>query len=308
MHNLSNSYSTSVDDLNQLKPTPRRANIGGVTFLRSKHGNLYRAGLIKTMRSVPRNAVLVCSLRGKANHISSSRNDIRKIQQPCPQFSTSGLSLNLCLGNRSHWSSKALPGVHGAILTRNLGSCSKGPQCRFVHDPAKVAICPDFLRTGECQAGLDCDLSHDPTPERVPACLHFLRGNCTNDNCRYAHVRVNPGAPVCRAFATLGYCSKGAMCPERHVHECPDYANKGLCRNKKCRLPHVDRAGALRKAAAAQQDADTTSADATSDISSDDDDAQYDSDDVDSDDFEEDFLMPDGNQHELSQQTDYVKL
>jgi hypothetical protein len=194
------------------------------------------------------------------------------------------------------------------LLTLFAGTCSKGPQCRYIHDPTKVAICLDFLRTGQCQAGPDCDLSHDPTPERVPACLHFLRGNCTKDDCRYAHVRVNPGAPVCRAFATLGYCPKGAACPERHVHECPDYANKGLCRNKHCRLPHVDRAGQLRKAAAAK-DGERNASETASDISSDDDDAEYDEDDVDSDEFDEEYFIPSAAAaaHELSQQTDFVK-
>jgi len=92
LNNVPNSSSTIIDDLNQLKTTPRRANVGGVTFLRSKHGNLYRAGLIKTMRLVT-DCSSYCLLRGKANHRLFSRNDIRKIQQPCPQFSTSGLSL-----------------------------------------------------------------------------------------------------------------------------------------------------------------------------------------------------------------------
>jgi hypothetical protein len=50
--------SRNTDDLNNLKTTPRRATIGGITFVRSKHGNLYRAGLIKTMRSVQENTSL----------------------------------------------------------------------------------------------------------------------------------------------------------------------------------------------------------------------------------------------------------
>ena len=30
--------------------TPKHANIGGVTFLRSKNGNLYRSGIVKAKR------------------------------------------------------------------------------------------------------------------------------------------------------------------------------------------------------------------------------------------------------------------
>lgn len=141
----------------------------------------------------------------------------------------------------------------------------------------------------------------------MPACLHFIRGNCTNPECRYAHVRTNPRAPVCRAFASLGYCSKGASCPDRHVHECPDYANKGICHRKKCRLPHVDRAGQLRKAAARG----TVQAveDESSDVSSDEELHDMDSDDFDSDGLEEEVLMPfaDSQKHELSQQMDFVQ-
>lgn len=35
-----------------IRSTPKRAIVGGVTFVRSKNGNLYRAGLIKAKRYV----------------------------------------------------------------------------------------------------------------------------------------------------------------------------------------------------------------------------------------------------------------
>ncbi len=183
-----------------------------------------------------------------------------------------------------------------------------------MHDHNKVAICKDFLQTGKCPAGASCDLSHDSTPERVPACLHFLRGRCSNDPCRYAHVRVNPAAPVCRAFATLGFCEKGADCAERHVVECPDYANTGVCNNKKCRLPHVDRAGQLRKMMAAGSDKtadDTKEGMPTSkgpeedDVSSGADEA--DSDDIDSEGLAEEILgHGDEDPTEIAGQQDYI--
>lgn len=171
-------------------------------------------------------------------------------------------------------------------------------------------MCRDFLVTGKCAAGDECDLSHDPTPERVPACLHFIRGNCTKPDCRYAHVRTNPAAPVCRAFATLGFCTKGALCPERHVHECPDYANKGICHRENCRLPHIDRAGQLRKVAA--RATGQSGEDGSSDVSSDEEHDNMDSDDFDSDedDMEGGYekMMPLGaTKHGLSEQMDYVQ-
>ncbi|KAL0257297.1 hypothetical protein SLS55_008107 [Diplodia seriata] len=79
-----------------------------------------------------------------------------------------------------------------------------------------------------------------------------------------------------------------------------------ICRNPKCRLPHVDRAGQIRKAAAAQ----TASAELGSpDLSSDDEYDEIDSDDVDSDDgIEEDIVMQGSgdNGQELSRQQDFV--
>ncbi|PSR90569.1 hypothetical protein PHLCEN_2v4862 [Hermanssonia centrifuga] len=47
---------------------------------------------------------------------------------------------------------------------------------------------------------------------------------------------------VCRDFAVLGYCEKGLDCEHQHVRECPDFAEKGICTTKKCKLPHVIRA------------------------------------------------------------------
>lgn len=47
---LRGSLIWEQDESNKLYTTPKRADIGGVTFHRSKRGNLYRAGLIKTLR------------------------------------------------------------------------------------------------------------------------------------------------------------------------------------------------------------------------------------------------------------------
>ncbi|CAG8888587.1 unnamed protein product [Penicillium salamii] len=197
-------------------------------------------------------------------------------------------------------------GRGGSKLIRILSTCYKGPTCLFTHDPSKVAICKDFLQTGQCAAGSSCDLSHEPSPHRSPTCMHFLRGRCANPECRYAHIRVTPGAPVCRAFATLGYCDKGDSCEEKHVHECPDYANAGACNKKRCQLPHVDRAGQIRKAAAAAAAADQ--GDDESDASSEEEayDA-IDSDDVDSDEFDDSEEILEGvDSGEMSQQKDFI--
>ena len=115
---------------------------------------------------------------------------------------------------------------------------------------------------------------------------------------------------MCTDFAVLGYCGKGANCSQRHVHECPDYANTGKCRKPKCHLPHVDRAGQIRKRAANVTDLITgPGEDNNSDIVSDDEYDEIDSDDVDSDGLDEDLmqLSDDTASHGLSQQQDFVE-
>ncbi|EEH33795.1 CCCH zinc finger protein [Paracoccidioides lutzii Pb01] len=239
--------------------TPKKVNVGGVNFVRSKKGNLHRLGSVVSRRK---------------------NMPIKKKDELCKRFTSTG-------------------------------SCFKGPNCPYIHDPHKVAICKEFLQTGKCPAGLACDLSHDPSPERSPACLHFLRGRCSNPSCRYAHVRVNPGAPVCRDFAILGYCIKGDTCDQRHVHECPDYANTGNCGNRKCQLPHVDRAGQIRKIAANKAETSDKRDNADDDDISSEEETydEIDSDDVDSDDLEDDpvVITEDLDAGEISQQQDFVR-
>ncbi|PQE11584.1 CCCH zinc finger protein [Rutstroemia sp. NJR-2017a WRK4] len=178
----------------------------------------------------------------------------------------------------------------------------KATRCRYIHDASKVGVCKDFLLKGSCPNGDSCDLSHDLIAERTPTCLHFAKGNCSNPDCRYTHVRVSPTALVCRSFGIYGYCGKGATCTERHVHECPDYSNTGTCTTKGCKLPHRLKASVIRKNANAG-----ASAEDSSDISSDEED-EIDSDDVDSDAIDEEFFGNDDEEKdlEMSNQQDYV--
>ncbi|KAI0741561.1 hypothetical protein C8Q80DRAFT_1221569 [Daedaleopsis nitida] len=128
------------------------------------------------------------------------------------------------------------------------GSCNRGLTCMYQHDPSKIAICWSFLQ-GNCPHTAEtCPLSHDPTPERTPLCVHFANnGRCNRSNCPFPHVHVGPREGICRDFAVLGYCDKGLDCDKQHVRECPDFAEKGVCTNKACKLPHVIRANRNRK-------------------------------------------------------------
>ena len=190
-------------------------------------------------------------------------------------------------------------------LTCGLGTCPYGPACRFAHDPEKVAMCRAYLRNGNCSSGKYCDLSHDPTYHRVPACTHFFQGACTNDSCRFPHIRVSPGAPVCRPFATLGYCADGPKCDKRHIFECPDYANTGKCpKFGKCPLPHVLRASTERAAAQTISDEEGSEVEAEDGM-------HGHPDDVDSDDLLEDLVMigtDDDQGRDLAQNQDFIGL
>jgi hypothetical protein len=201
---------------------------------------------------------------------------------------------------------------YGRAANTSLGQCTR--DCLFTHDVTKISACKAFLAKGSCPAGSACPLSHDLTPNRTPACIHFSRGHCTNPNCRYIHVKANPDAPVCYPFARLGYCEDGASCPNQHVFECPDYANLGRCSNKKCRLPHVDRADHLRKLAGiANEPAQQVDSSSPSASNSDKDNRGDNSDDVESD-LEDDYIGAGSHDsssqpnHEFSQQRDFIRL
>ncbi|KAL4066016.1 hypothetical protein J3A83DRAFT_343835 [Scleroderma citrinum] len=142
---------------------------------------------------------------------------MKYIDKPCPRFTTTG-------------------------------TCGRGLTCMYQHDPDKIAICWNFLHGNCSNTAETCNLSHDPTPERTPLCVHFAKnGRCTRESCPFPHVRVGQRHGVCRDFAVLGYCAKGLDCEMQHVRECPDFAEKGTCSTKGCKLPHVIRANRNRK-------------------------------------------------------------
>ena len=117
----------------------------------------------------------------------------------------------------------------------------------YQHDPSKIAICWNFLQDHCPNSAETCNLSHEPTPQRTPLCLHFLnKGRCTREKCPFPHVNVGQRLGVCRDFAVLGYCEQGLDCGRQHVRECPDFAEKGNCGTKGCKLPHVIRANRNR--------------------------------------------------------------
>ena len=43
-----------------------------------------------------------------------------------------------------------------------------------------------------------------------------LQGSCSNTDCPYLHVRLDPQAPACKDFLQ-GHCPRGAACPHKHL-------------------------------------------------------------------------------------------
>ncbi|AEO54441.1 hypothetical protein MYCTH_2297028 [Thermothelomyces thermophilus ATCC 42464] len=291
-------------DGNSAKATPKMAVIGGVKFYRSKNGNLYRHGVVKAQRYVSwhlRAGQLTPAISGRQS------GAVKKVNVPCKQFSMTG-NIQHFLDRRPERHPPDRASVSDPRLTnRDTGSCTLGPRCRYVHDPHKVAICKDFLQQGECPSGDNCDLSHEPTPERTPTCLHFARDNCTKPDCKYAHVKVSPAAPVCRDFGFYGYCQKGAGCSDRHVFECPDFSNTGVCKIKGCKLPHRERASVLRRGASSR-DQSGMEDEEMEDLSSDDDGESIDEDDVDSDEVDEFISQDENGGLDFAAQKDYIEL
>ncbi|KAK3903241.1 hypothetical protein C8A05DRAFT_14777 [Staphylotrichum tortipilum] len=304
-------------DGNAAKATPKMAVIGGVKFYRSKNGNLYRHGIVKAQRYVSwdrRTGRLTPAILD-----NRQSGGVRKLNVPCKQFSMTGNSNKISSTDRpsrslSDRASGKSRRKFADQTTTTTGSCNQGPRCRYAHDPHRVAICKDFLQQGECAHGDNCDLSHDATPERTPTCLHFARDSCTKPDCRYAHVKVSPAALVCRDFGFYGFCAQGARCADRHVFECPDFSNTGVCKIKGCKLPHRERASVLRRGGGGRDLLSGGSGGKDDhemeDVSSDDDDdgESIDDDDVDSDEVDEFIGQDEDGALEIAAQKDFIEL
>ncbi|SCV03352.1 LAMI_0H07470g1_1 [Lachancea mirantina] len=144
--------------------------------------------------------------------------------------------------------------VYCKFFTRR-GFCSN-TRCQFVHDPRTISVCQDFYTSGSCPFGDKCRLSHSEpgTENTVPHCKEFLEGRCKYDVgleggsacCRFLHsTHVKRDYPICRLFAFSGFCYRGAHCPFRHLWECPDFSNSGVCFLELCRYEHTQRASYL---------------------------------------------------------------
>ncbi|KAK0554134.1 hypothetical protein OC846_002223 [Tilletia horrida] len=150
------------------------------------------------------------------------------------------------------------------VYFTRTGKCKRGLTCTYKHDAAKLALCPRMLSAKGCTLkarGKQCLLSHSPNPHRVPHCEFYTRDRtCRNAEraerqnsqgegkargCLYTHSdKIRPDTPICEQFAKLAYCEKGQDCDGRHTFECPEFAAKGTCSRRGCRMMHIVSAAA----------------------------------------------------------------
>ncbi|KAK9375334.1 uncharacterized protein V1513DRAFT_442597 [Lipomyces chichibuensis] len=163
---------------------PKKAVIGGVTFLRSKNGNLWRKGVVKSMKRERKSIDehcryftmtgkcgrgLSCPYKHDPNHVALCPLYLHnKCQNPSCDLSHTPSPHNspLCVHfQRGHCSNPDCKYTHmtvapGAKVCRDFALklyCDAGDKCTGRH----VFECPDFEETGTCPRGeKKCKLMH----------------------------------------------------------------------------------------------------------------------------------------------------
>ncbi|KAA1068662.1 hypothetical protein PGT21_017657 [Puccinia graminis f. sp. tritici] len=238
--------STSAPDLNVQKATPIKALIGGMTYVRTKSGNLVELSALKKFQAQRLQEIKRAKLLATVNAMKSRyASSASRPYPPPPSSSLNNTWGHKKLGPQPLRHSKVIATVaRPPVIKKNeqcrffakTGACRNGLTCVYQHDPLQVAICSRYLRKKCSYSATSCPLSHKPNPHNMEHCSHFPR--CNKADCPYPHVKPT-SSQICPEFADLGWCSKGAQCTERHVRECPEFSSKGTCSNPGCRLRHM---------------------------------------------------------------------
>ncbi|KAK9448044.1 uncharacterized protein V1518DRAFT_419526 [Limtongia smithiae] len=174
---------------------PRKAIVSGITFLRSKNGNLYRKGAIQSKRRERKMLDIPCKFftmtgqcaRGLSCPYTHSPTHVRI----CPLF-LQGKCKNLAC-DLSH---TATPNNSPLCVHFQRGYCSNA-NCKYSHvrPPPDAKICKTFATTGYCDKGAECKERH------VFECPEFeATGKCSKaelGKCKLQHVfRAGAGRHV----------------------------------------------------------------------------------------------------------------
>eukprot|EP01134_Creolimax_fragrantissima_P008248 CFRG8248T1 len=121
------------------------------------------------------------------------------------------------------------------------GKCTN-LDCPYVHDPAKVNVCRQFIKGKQCKFPEgECPLSHVADKNKMPLCMtYYNKGQCKRGSeCYDLHIDVDHSKPACKDFIN-GYCPNGSACAKRHHWTCPEFSEKGSCHlGKKCSMRHI---------------------------------------------------------------------
>ncbi|KAK9479961.1 hypothetical protein V1514DRAFT_277346 [Lipomyces japonicus] len=165
---------------------PKKVVVGGVTFLRSKTGNLWRKGVVK----------------------SKTRRMLKSIDQPCKYFTMTGSCARGLSCPYNHDPS------HVAICPQYLHNKCQNPTCDLSHTPSahNTPLCVHYQR-GNC-SNSQCKYTHMNVSPNANICRDFaLNLYCdAGDKCDKRHVFE------CPDFEETGSCPRGPKkCKLPHI-------------------------------------------------------------------------------------------
>ncbi|KAK7205878.1 hypothetical protein BZA70DRAFT_266988 [Myxozyma melibiosi] len=166
--------------------SPKKAVVGGVTFLRSRNGNLWRKGVVQN--------------KGRER---------KKIDTPCRFFTMTGTCARGLSCPYTH------SPTHVALCPLYLQNKCKDPNCDLSHNPTphNAPLCHHFQR-GNC-SNPNCQYSHMKLAPDAKICNDFATtGYCDKGaKCKDRHVFE------CPEFERTGKCSKAETkgCKLKHV-------------------------------------------------------------------------------------------
>ncbi|KAK9367713.1 hypothetical protein V1509DRAFT_626001 [Lipomyces kononenkoae] len=164
---------------------PKKAIVGGVTFLRSKNGNLWRKGFVK-----------------------SKKRERKSIDEPCRYFTMTGKCGRGLSCPYNHDPN------HVALCPLYLHNKCQNPSCDLSHTPSphNSPLCVHFQR-GHC-SNPNCKYTHMRLAPNAKVCRDFaLKLYCdAGDKCAGRHVFE------CPDFEESGTCPRGEKrCKLMHV-------------------------------------------------------------------------------------------
>lgn len=160
--------------------------------------------------------------------VSSTADSFPAVTSETLKFATKFSTANSSIQSRNSMSriNRRLRRINDKIYTgaskecfdfAQRGTCVAGVFCSFDHNGDSShrteAIC-ERLMMGLCRR-VNCRKSHKLTKYQMPVCDYFLRCMCSNEECRYLHVKHTDGAKKCDRF-NLGTCVQGVNCSMPH--------------------------------------------------------------------------------------------